>query len=222
VNEDSRVVLGIGVLTVLILAILLIFGSKSGKTEPGEKVDTSTLVRDGSPRRGEASAQVTIVEFGDFQCPSCGAEYPIIKKLLSEYLGKVQLVYRHFPLPGHPHARIAAQAAEAADDQGKFWEMHDKLFEKQTEWSASDKPIDFFITYAKELGLDESAFRSAVEENKNGEFVQEDVRQGDKLGVNATPTLYINGEKIESEMGYPQLKDKIDSILNASPPAPSP
>jgi protein-disulfide isomerase len=213
-NQDSKVVLGIGFLTIIILAVVIIFGSKSGGSESSDqKIDPSSLIREGSPRRGDAVAPVTIVEFGDFQCPSCGAEHPILKKLLQEYNGKLSLVYRHFPLPMHANARAAAEAAEAADDQGKFWEMHDKLFEHQNEWSESDKPIDIFVKYAKEIGLDEATFRSNVESKKNADFIQEDVTQGDKIGVDSTPTLFINGEEIKDNFGYPVLKQKIDDIL---------
>jgi protein-disulfide isomerase len=140
---------------------------------------------------GPAKAPVTLVEYGDYECPYCGQAYPVVKAL-QERLGKqLRFVFRNFPLSeAHPHAEHAAEAAEAAAAQGKFWEMHDHLYENQDALDDED-----LVGYAKALGLDVPRFVREMEEHRYAERVREDFRSGVRSGVNGTPTFFINGAR---------------------------
>ncbi len=138
--------------------------------------------------QGEASAPITLVEYGDFECPDCGNAYPIVKEMQQKLGKRLRFVYRHYPLPQHSHAEHAAEAAEAAGAQGKFWEMHDSLFEHQR--ALGDKHL---LEYAQALGLNTSRFQSDMEQGTYTSQVEEDVESGDLSGVEGTPTFFING-----------------------------
>ncbi|HEU0285576.1 MAG TPA: thioredoxin domain-containing protein, partial [Nocardioidaceae bacterium] len=137
--------------------------------------------------RGPGDAPVTVVEYGDFECPYCGRAEPVIRELLAEH-GDVRYVWRHLPLSDvHPRAQLAAEAAEAAADQGAFWRMHDKLFEHQDAL----RPVDL-VAYARELGLDVERFRDDLRRHAWTSRVAEDVDSADLSGVSGTPTFFIN------------------------------
>jgi Na+/H+ antiporter NhaA len=140
--------------------------------------------------RGPLGAPVTIVEYGDFECPYCGQAEPVVRELLAD-AGDVRYVWRHFPLRDvHPHAQLAAEAAEAAAAQGAFWSMHDRLFAHQDELRAQD-----LIGYAEELGLDLERFRSRLRDHAAAAWIAEDIESADLSGVSGTPTLFINGRR---------------------------
>jgi protein-disulfide isomerase len=140
--------------------------------------------------RGPMDAPVTIVEYGDYECPYCGMAEPVVRELLREF-GDVRYVWRHLPLTDvHPHAELAAEAAEAAADQGAFWEMHELLLEHQGALRPSD-----LIGYAEGLGLDVEQFTRALYEHTGGTRVAEDVDGADMSGVSGTPTFFINGQR---------------------------
>ena len=142
---------------------------------------------------GFEDAPVTLVEYGDYECPYCGMAYPVVKSAQRELGKDLRFVFRNFPLAeAHPHARLAAEAAEAAAAQGKFWEMHDALFEHQDALEAED-----IIGYAKSLGLDMTQFGKDLQDSKYTKRVREDFRSGVKSGVNGTPTFFINGSRYE-------------------------
>jgi protein-disulfide isomerase len=172
---------------------------------------TFTIATDNRPSRGSADAPVTIVEFTDFQCPVCARTEPIIDQLLTEYGDKVRLVVRDFPLDRHENAFIAAQAAESAARQGKFWEYTAILFKNQTELSA-----DKLKAYASQVGLDRSKFDGDLDSGKYADVVRKDMKDGDKLGVDATPTIFINGRKVEGDKSHDALKTAIDEALTES------
>jgi hypothetical protein len=138
--------------------------------------------------RGAPMAPVTIVEFSDFQCPYCGAAHPELARLLREFEGQVKLVFKYYPLSAHPRAVPAAYAAEAASRQGKFWEMHDVLFEHQHELEDAD--LD---RYAAMIGLDEARFKADLISPEVQERVTADRKEGEAQKVEGTPTLYVNG-----------------------------
>ena len=173
---------------------------------PAPKLSIADLERNGQTK-GSASAKVSIVEFSDFQCPACGAFYPTEKKLLAEFGDVVRFTYRHFPLPQHPFAQKAAEASECAAEQGKFWEMHDKMFENQENLT-----IDDLKSYASQLGLDTAKFNSCLVGGKYATEVALDQSFGNSIGINATPTVFINGEK-QDDTSYVALKS---AIQNAS------
>lgn len=159
--------------------------------------------------RGTTTAPVILVEYSDFQCPACGAYYPMVKSLKQEFGDDVAFVYRHFPLmQTHPFAEPAARAAEAAGAQSKFWEMHDLLFENQSTWSRASNPIQQFSQYAETLGLDLAQFAEDFESDAAAEKVQNDLRRGVQLGVNSTPTFFLNGKKLQPR----SLSDVRDAV----------
>jgi protein-disulfide isomerase len=142
---------------------------------------------------GPSKAPLTLVEYGDFECPHCGAAYPVVKKILETLGDRLQFVYRHFPLTQvHPHAEFAAEAAEAAGAQGRFWEMHDLLFENQ---QTLDDP--HILLFAESLKLDLERFRLELVEHVHRGRVREDFMSGVKSGVNGTPTFFINGVRYD-------------------------
>jgi len=139
--------------------------------------------------QGPADAAVTLVEYGDYECPHCGRAYPIIKAIQQRMGRRLRFVYRNFPLrESHPHAQHAAEAAEAAGAQGKFWEMHERLFERQFALDG-----EYLIEYAGDLGLDVARFRKELGSGVYEPRVREDFRSGVTSGVNGTPTFFING-----------------------------
>jgi protein-disulfide isomerase len=142
---------------------------------------------------GPDDAPVTLVEFGDYECPYCGMAHPIVKRAQRELRSQLRFVFRNFPLAeAHPHARLAAQAAEAAGAQGKFWEMHDTLFENQDALELED-----LVGYAESIGLDAVRFARDLEAGTFEKRVRDDFRSGVKSGVNGTPTFFINGARYD-------------------------
>jgi len=145
-----------------------------------------------APSRGPTSAPVVIVEFADFECPVCGAVYPVLEKALEAKKDKVRFVFKFLPLPKHPHAEPAAHAAIAAMSQNKFWEMHHKLFENQEHLEQSD--LD---SYARDLGLDMNKFKTDSAAKQTLDVIEADKKQADTLKVKGTPTIYINGREFD-------------------------
>ncbi len=143
-----------------------------------------------APVRGAPMARLTIVEFSDFECPHCAAAHPILERLVHEHEGDVRVVFKNYPLEGHAHARKAARAAYAAHRQGKFWEMHDLLFANQQSLESSD-----LERYAASIGLDMERFRADLASEASEQRVVEDRAQGAALGVNGTPTIFVNGRQ---------------------------
>ena len=164
--------------------------------------------------RGKADAPVTIEEFGDFQCPPCGTMSGVLHKLGDEYGSRLRLVFHNFPLAVHAHAREAALAAEAAHEQGKFWEMHDVLYKEQQLWSIASDPPNLFVGYAKSLGLDVERFKKDVAEREIAERVAADQKLGSSRGVTSTPTLFLNNVLVPPpEIGPDGLKKRIEAAL---------
>lgn len=212
-TTDVKIMFGISLATTIVfIGGILLVGNQSSN-QPAEKTEVNTLVRDDSNKIATDSAKVTIVEFGDFQCPACAAVVPAVKQALQEYEGNLTFVFRNFPLTTHRNAEIAAEAAEAAGEQGKYWEMYDRLYAFQSDWSESDKPLDIFVAYAQALELDTEKFRQAVESKKFRNKIQQDTSDGIAAGVNATPTFFINGEKLPGALSFEQFKAKIDPKL---------
>lgn len=150
--------------------------------------------------RGPANAPVTIEEFSDFQCPTCGRMHPVIKQLLAKYPQQVRLVFRHYPLATiHRHARESARAAEAAGAQGRFWEMADLLYEKQAEWSKAEQARPFFVQYAQSLGLDTARFQRDIDDTAVAMRVVNDERRALSRRLGGTPTFIVNGRELKFE-----------------------
>jgi protein-disulfide isomerase len=162
------------------------------------------------PSLGKEDAPVTIVAFTDYQCPSCAAMHPELERLVKEYGDKVRLVTRDFPLSQHAEAFKAAEAAEAARDQGKYWEYIQILLHNQSALT-----VDKLKGYASELSLDRTRFDSALDSGKFKESVQKDIEDGMRLGINGTPTIFINGRRVSAK-GYDELKASVDAAFKAA------
>jgi len=151
--------------------------------------------------QGPEDAPLTLVEYGDYECPSCGSAYPIVKRVQEQFGRRLRFVFRNFPLSEiHPHAESAAETAEFAAAQGRFWEMHDLLFENQEQLSEA-----LYSELAEELGLSPTALRQALEEGKYKERVRTDFSSGVRSGVNGTPTFFINGTRHDGPFDYETL-----------------
>jgi len=168
-----------------------------------------TIATDDQPVKGNAKAVVTIVEFTDFECPSCARQHPILDRIVNEFGDRVRLVVRDFPLSQHANARKAAEAAEAAREQGKYWEYAAVLFRNQSALG-----VDKLRQYASELGLDRARFDASLDSGKFAEKVQRDVMDGHKLGINGTPTIYINGKRV-ADNSYESVKSAIEATLKS-------
>lgn len=192
----------------LVIGVAFFFSGKNQETT----VDPAQLIEGATHFRGPETAKVTIVEFSDLQCPACKAVQPLVKQVLAANPDNVRLVYRHFPLANiHPYAQLAAQASEAASQEGKFWEYHDLLFEKQQEWSvltSQDEVVEKFITYAEELGIDKESFREKIHSDEVKQSVSKDIGLATQLNVNSTPTFYVNGYKVPAPQQLPSVVEK--------------
>jgi protein-disulfide isomerase len=160
---------------------------------------------------GPESAIVTLVEYADFQCPFCGRAAPDLKKLVERYRDTVRLVWRHFPLAGHPDARGASEAAACAGEQDTFWEYHDQLFANQGSLGATD-----LRRYAEDAGLDVSQFDACVQSHRYESTITDDMAGGDTLGISATPAVFINGRLVLGAVGYDVYERIVDEELRAA------
>ncbi len=171
-----------------------------------------TMVSESDWIRGNADSELTLIEYGDFQCPACGSYAPLVKQVEEEFPETLKVVFRHFPLTSiHPNAYPASQAAEAAGRQGKFWEMHDKLFETQKEWSLESKPEEYFERYAEELELNLEQFKSDYKSSEVSDAIAVDIALGNQTGINATPTFILNGQQIRAPQSLEGFKALIES-----------
>lgn len=159
-----------------------------------------------------------LIEYSDFQCPACKNFHQVLKQFEAtdspnfEITKKVTFVYRHFPLPQHLNALISASAAEAAGKQGKFWPMADLLFEKQDDWLKSKNINDLFLKYAKELKLDLEKFKKDINSKEIKTKVDNDFTSGEKAGINATPTFFLNGKKLNNFGSFEEFKQLLRSL----------
>ena len=213
-NKEVKI---LGLVAILIIAMGAFLAFKKGPVRdlPGVPLDSQNLMRDNSHMTGKADAKVTLVEFGDFQCPACAAAHPVIKQILEVYNGNPQFnfVFRNFPLSGiHKYAMDSAEAAEAAGRQGKYWEMFSVLYEKQSEW-AMPQALDFFAQYAQELGLDSEKLKQEVRDKKYADIISADYADGSALSVNSTPTFFLNGQPLVGVPKFDDLKKSIDQKL---------
>src|SRR5436305_15319557 len=166
------------------------------------------------PIRGNADVPATLEAFADFQCPPCSNFAGFAEELLKQYDSRLRIVFRNFPLPGHEHAREAALAAEAAGLQGRFWEMHDVLYREQAVWSKADNVRELFDSYAGMIGLNIDQFKKDIDEEKTKARVESDHERGDSLGVQSTPTVFINNRQLGPNDRTPDgLRASIDAAL---------
>ena len=168
-----------------------------------------------APRRGPQDAPVVIVEFADYECPYCQRIHPELKKLQVEFAGKVSLAFKDFPLPMHPHAEKAAEAARCAEEQGQFWNFHDMLFENHQKLELAQ-----LKEYASALKLDAARFDQCLDAGEQAALVQKDIVQGQLLGLTGTPSFFINGHFLSGAVKYSTLREIVAQQLATLIPAP--
>ncbi|MDT7541700.1 MAG: Na+:H+ antiporter, NhaA family [Acidobacteriota bacterium] len=205
------IIIGVVLLVVVAAGAWYLMKSK----QPGE---IATGKPGASPAHvaGSESAPVVLEEFGDFQCPPCGQMFPDVEKIRQDYGGRLRFIFREYPLIRvHPHALLAAHAAEAAGLQGKFWEMQRALFENQRAWSTTQDPTAFFESYARQAGLDADRYRRDMGGGETDARVIADRERAESIGVESTPTFFINGRKVPPPQTNPKgLREEIDRVLN--------
>lgn len=170
--------------------------------------------------RGNPDAPVTLEEYADFQCPPCGMFATFLQQLEKEYDSRLRVVFRNFPLSMHEHAREAALAAEAAGLQGRFWEMHDVLYREQDAWSKAPNVPELFESYAGTIGLDLDKFKKDMDSEEVKARVDADRQRGESLGIQITPTLFINNQPLDREHKNPEgIRAEINAALEKKPQA---
>jgi protein-disulfide isomerase len=218
------VIIGIVAIVAIVGGVLLFQSSKAENNKPKATANNAAPAIDkyktappgAQPpwAKGSANATVTIEEFADFQCPSCAQFDPTIREIKTIYGDRVRIIFRQYPLQMHPKAYDAARAAEAAGVQGKFWEMHDLLYDKQKDWSVMENHRLTFADYAKSLGLDVEKFNNDLVGQVASSRVGLDKQRGDAINIRATPSVFINGRLLmPDEMQTLKLRQLIDNAL---------
>lgn len=195
-----------------------ITNSNSPATAAPSRPAASNITAPITHLRGRNDAPVLLEEYGDFQCPPCGFFHPVLKRLEGEYPTQLRVAFHHFPLREmHKNAAEASRAAEAAALQGKFWQMHDLLFEKQKDWKDAAPARPIFLGYARTLGLDIQKFTQDIDSTTVSNRVMNDEKGGAARGVTGTPTVFLNGREIpyETAIDYNRLRAVIESELAA-------
>jgi len=214
------------------VALILVLGgigcaiwafSPSLPTSPTEANKTLLAVADADWTKGNADAPATLVEYMDFQCPACGAYYPLVGQLTDAFKDNLRLVERYFPLVQiHQNAMAAALAAEAAGRQGKYWDMYDSLFSNQTKWSELHDPTDMFVSYAEQAGLNKDQFLKDMKDPSVAARIQKDMDSAGQLGVNGTPTFFLNGEKLTNPTNLDNFKSIVQATIDTAQSTPTP
>ncbi len=208
------------VAAILGLIVWGIFALSRQNNQTPQKSQEILNIKDGDWVKGDRQAKNVIIEYSDFECPYCQLSNFYMNRLLAkeDLAGQIAIVYRHFPIPSHTNSRAAAIASEAAGKQNKFWEMHDLLFDKQSEWSSQTDVQTTFTNYAKDLGLNTDQFTQDLNDQKIKDKVAANVADGDKdkLNITYTPTIYLNGEIIELQDSYDKFEQYIRQRLTAN------
>jgi protein-disulfide isomerase len=211
----KKIISGFTVFAVVMAALWFAWNLTTKPAEQAQDANkpVSIEVTDADHKLGAKNGKVTLVEFSDFQCPACKAFAPLVKKLMEDYGTDVTLVYKYFPLPQHDHAEAAAYAAEAAGKQGKFFEMHDILFEKQDEWSTQSDPNKFFEKYAASLKLNMAQYKKDLASDEAKSIIEKDVLAGTQAGVNSTPSFYLDGVKVNNPGSYEEFAGLVTAAI---------
>lgn len=194
-NREARVLAILGGAAIIVFVFIALLTRSREEAAPLVRVDQSILMRPDSMSRGPADASVFLVEFLDFECEACRAAYPTIERILEEYDGRVRYVVRYFS--NHNNSVLAVAAAEAAGEQGKYWEMMEILFANQPQWGENSTPqTEAFIAYAAELGLDVEQFTASLQNPVYAEKAERDQQDTRTLGLRGTPTFFVNGQMV--------------------------
>ncbi len=188
---SKRFLLIFGVMVAVFAGLLLFKNDASAPTADGQLTNHTY---------GEGQSGVTVIEYGDFQCPACFSYFPLVSQIKEKYKDQITFQFRHFPIvSAHRNAMAAHRAAEAASRQDKFWEMHDLLYANQKTWEASNNAAQVFEGYATQIGLVMDQYKQDVVDASTGANIDADQKQGEKDGVQGTPTFFIDGKKYETE-----------------------
>ena len=189
------------------------------QTTPGQQPVANRGVPGAEPAHtlGPPNAPVKLEEFGDYECPPCGMFHPILEQMHEEFGNRLHITFRNFPLANHQHAVAAASAAEAAGIQGKFWEMHDLIYEHQNDWKGQFDVRPIFERYARQAGVDVERYKRDIDGNLVGQRIFQDQKRGSSLGVQGTPTVFINGREVPFEnLPADKLRQVIQKELQAA------
>jgi len=194
-------------IVLIFIGIVIFSGNKSNNSSGNKSSAGATQHVEGQNKDG-----ITLVEYGDYECPFCGQYYPIVKQVQAQYDQQISFQFRNFPLVSiHQNAFAGARAAEAAGLQNKFWEMHDLLYQDQTQWSGASDPTSFFNQYAQELGLNLTQFKADYASTKVNDLINADMAAGTKLNITGTPTFFLDGKQIQVS----ESVSSFQSLINA-------
>lgn len=212
-SGENKFLIGIAVTTLIVVSAgVFLFSKKQPPQSATQSLfDKSQLAENARNTKGDPNAPVTIIEFGDLQCPACQTAQPIVNQTLEKYSQNIYFVFRHYPLTVHKNAEIAAKAAEAAGEQGKFFEMVNLMYTNQKEWEKDANPREDFTKYAAQLGLNLDQFNQEIK--RDYENIMSDYALGNRAGVRSTPTFFINGEKYSGVIQEGQLQKIIEGII---------
>jgi len=204
---DKRFLAVVGAIIIIFVGFLLVRGND--KAEAPE-----TSAKPSNHTRGEGASGVTLVEYGDFQCPACKQYYPMVEELVSKYSEDITFQFRNFPLTSiHPNAFAASRAAEAAGKQGKFWEMYDKLYGGQNDWANASPPNKIFETYAKQLQLNIEQYKNDFKSTLVNDTINADLAEGSKLDITGTPGFVLDGKRIDNPNSLEAFSKLIDDAI---------
>ena len=213
-QKNVWIVIGVGTAVVAALFAWNWFLNKGTAGDALQDAASILTITDTDWTKGNPDASVVLIEYSDFECPACAAYYPVVKRLVEEYGDRVMFVYRHFPLTNiHHEALSAAFAAEAAGAQGKFWEMHDMLFERQGEWAGTANATEVLFVFAEELSLDMERFANDTDDKTILNNIERSYKDGFSIGVNGTPTFFLNGTRITNPQSYEAFKTVVESAF---------
>lgn len=217
-------ILGVLALVGIVFLVRQLTHKEKPTTQPVQVVmNKDQLARVRGISIGRDDAPVVIYEFADFQCPGCGQFASMVTPLVRERLvqpGKVRLVYYEFPLISiHQNAFLAARAGRCANEQGKFWEFHDIIYGQQPNWSTEQDPTDLFVKYAQQAGIDTDKFEQCLRSDRYAREVTESMHFGESLGINGTPTLIVNGQRLPSTPSYNDLERLVNQASGGAPAA---
>ncbi|MEO8638134.1 MAG: thioredoxin domain-containing protein [Candidatus Taylorbacteria bacterium] len=218
-ESKSRVVLWISVVIVIgavLFGLVRIVKNNPPSSEKDTPVNISDSVIGTDWIRGNANASTTLIEYGDFECPACGLYHPVLRELESQFKNDLRVIFRNYPLPQHANARLAARAAEAAGAQGKFFEMHDLIYEHQNDWTGKSDAKNIFLEYATTLKLNIGEYKRDFESKETGVKIDEDMASGNSYGVNSTPTFYLGNTKLAPK-SFDEFKKLIKDEITKKP-----
>lgn len=206
-----------GGLAVAIVGLVLLLATFGNEPLPESGATISSNIAAGEHVKGNPDAKTTLVEYSDFECPACAGFYPTVKALAEAYPDDLRVVYRHFPLNQiHRNAEAASYASEAAAAQGKFWEMHDMIFNTQSQWQHLSDTTEFFVTLAQSLELDIDRFRTDMDSKATRDKVAGDLAKANSARLRGTPSFFLNGVQMTNFRTYDEFTRQVEAAINAA------